>query len=283
MIHSIPNEVWAFDCEWIPDVASGRILYNLPNECPTNEVLHTMWAEGGATEENPQPFLRLILCRVVSIATVIRRTYKDGSVRLFLQTLPENPDDPEKRKESYILRRFLQEGIMGKSPQLVGFNSRNADLRILEQRALVKGMTLPSFSNQLDAKPWDQTNIDLMDMFCGYGKTYSATLNQLAVLSGIPGKLDVSGDDVCGLWYQGKYREICNYNNFDALTTYLLWLRAAYFSGCFTEEQYSEEQSRVRKLIMDEIKKPNGAYLQTYLDAWNDLQKRKADAEFLSD
>lgn len=282
MIHSIQNEVWAFDCEWVPDIASGRVLYNLPDECPTEEVLRVMWEQGGATPDNPQPFLRLIHCRIVSIAMVIRRVYKDKSVKLFLQTLPENPDDPEQRKEISILHRFLEDGIAKRLPQLVGFNSRNADLRILQQRALVKGMAIPSFAAQLDAKPWDQTNIDLMDILCGFGKTYGATLNELAILSGIPGKLDVSGDDVCGLWYQAKYREICNYNNFDALTTYLLWLRTAYFSGRFTAEQYSQEQAFVRQLIMAEIEKPNGAYLQTYLDAWNDLQKRKSKANLLS-
>ena len=283
MISLVLNEVWAFDCEWVPDLTAGRLLYGLSDECPTEEVLHVMWEQGGATPENPQPFLRLIHCRIVSIAMVIRQVLKDKTVRLSLKTLPSNPDDPAQRKESEILRLFLEEGVGKRAPQLVGFNSRNADLRILQQRALIKGMRLPGFSAQLSAKPWEQTSIDLMDILCGFGKTYGATLNELATLSGIPGKLDVSGDDVCGLWFQGKYREICDYNCFDALSTYLLWLRTAYFSGCFSPEQYSNEQAHVRQLIMEEMEKPHGAYLKTYLDAWDHLQQRKSDAEALSE
>lgn len=283
MIHSISNEVWAFDCQWVPDIASGRILYHLPNECPIEEVLQTIWKEGGATPDDPQPFLRLILCRVVSIAMIIRSVRKDKSISLSLKSLPEDPDDQAQRKESSILKLFLEDGIGSRLPQLVGFNSRNADLRILQQRALIKGMTLPSFSAQLDAKPWDQTHIDLMNMLCKHGKAYTASLREITTLSGIPGKFNISGKDICNLWYQKEYRKIYNHNNFKALSTYLLWLRTAYFSGHFTQEQYSEEQERVRLLIKEEMEKPHGAYLQKYLDAWDDLQKRKSDLENLPD
>jgi predicted PolB exonuclease-like 3'-5' exonuclease len=84
MIKSIPEEVWAFDCEWVPDLQAGRLLYHLPDELPAGEVLRIMWEQGGATAENPTPFLRTLYCRVVSIATVIRRTLKNGEVQLFL-------------------------------------------------------------------------------------------------------------------------------------------------------------------------------------------------------
>ncbi|HPB11823.1 MAG TPA: hypothetical protein PLT74_11220, partial [Kiritimatiellia bacterium] len=126
MIKSIANEVWAFDCEWVPDLLAGRLLYRLPEDLPSDEVLRVMWEQGGASPENPMPFLRTVVCRVVSIATVIRRTLKNGEVQLFLSTLPEAPDDTA-QDESYILRRFLADGVGARQPQLVGFNSRNAD------------------------------------------------------------------------------------------------------------------------------------------------------------
>lgn len=273
MIKTIPNEVWAFDCEWVPDLQAGRLLYHLPKELPEHEVLRVMWEQGGATAENPMPFLRTLLCRVVSVATVIRRVLGNGEVQLFLQALPETPEDPG-QDEPYILKRFLADGLTARHPQLVGFNSRNSDLRILTQRAMVHGLTLKTLCERLDAKPWESQDIDLMDLVSGYGKNYAVSLNEIATLSGIPGKLDTTGDDVCGLWYSGQRRKIVEYNCFDALTTYLVWLRMACFSGCLTPGGYVLEQQRVRTLLEERLQKPENAFLRVYLDAWRDLKAR---------
>lgn len=273
MIRSLHDEVWAFDCEWVPDLRAGRLLYQLPDDLPSHEVLRIMWEQGGATAENPTPFLRTLFCRVVSIAMVVRRTYKNGEVQLFLQALPENPDD-ESQDETYILKRFLLDGLSTRNPQLVGFNSRNADLRILTQRAITNGLSLKNLSDRLDAKPWESMDVDLMEMLSGFGKNYAVSLHEIATLSGIPGKLDTTGDDVCGLWYRGRRREIVQYNCFDALTTYLVWLRMAFFSGRFTEDEYRTEQRRVRTLIEERLQKAENAFLRKYLTAWQDLKTR---------
>lgn len=278
MIKTIPEEVWAFDCEWVPDLQAGRLLYHLPDALPPQEVLRIMWEQGGATAENPRPFLRTLFCRVVSIATLIRRTLKNGEVQLYLQALPENPDDAS-QDESYILKRFLQDGLTARNPQLVGFNSRNADLRILTQRAVTNGLTLKSLCARLDAKPWESPDIDLMDLVSGFGKSYAVSLHEIATLSGIPGKLDTTGDDVCGLWYSGHRKAIVQYNCFDALSTYLLWLRMAFFSGCFTQPEYVVEQQRVRRLLDERLQKTEGAFLRTYLDAWRALKESTGQLE----
>jgi len=278
MIKSIADEVWAFDCEWIPDLQAGRILYKQPDEISSKEVLETMWEQGGKTPENPQPFLKLIQCRIVSIATVIRRVLRNGDVQLFLFALPQNIAD-ETQDEATILRRFLLEGLATKNPQLVGFNSRNSDLRILLQRAIIHGIDIKALAERLQAKPWESQDIDLMELVSGFGKNTTVSLNELAQLSGIPGKLDTTGNDVCGLWYAGKRKEIIDYNCFDALTTYLVWLRMAFVSGKFTKEEYRLEQVRVRKLLEDYAQKPGEAYLLTYLDAWRNMKKRTGQVD----
>jgi predicted PolB exonuclease-like 3'-5' exonuclease len=278
MIKSIADEVWAFDCEWIPDLQAGRILYKQPDEVSSKEVLETMWEHGGKTPENPQPFLKLIQCRVVSIATVIRRVLRNGEIQLFLFALPNDITD-EAQDEAYLLRRFLLEGLATKNPQLVGFNSRNSDLRILLQRAIIHGIDIKALAERLQAKPWESRDVDLMELVSGFGKNTTVSLNELAQLSGIPGKLDTTGDDVCGLWYAGKRKEIINYNCFDALTTYLVWLRMTFVSGLFTKEEYRLEQLRVRKLIEESAAKPGEAYLLSYLDAWKDLKRRTGQVD----
>jgi len=275
MIKSVSDEVWAFDCEWVPDIQAGRLLYGLPDDVPQSEVLRVMWEQGGATAENPMPFIKTLLCRVVSVATVIRRVSRSGEVQLFLQALPEKPDDAAQvQDETYILRRFLLDGLAARNPQLVGFNSRNADLRILMQRAFTHGVDLKAMGERVNAKPWESRDIDLMELVSGFGKQHSASLNELARLSGIPGKMDVMGEDVCGLWYSGRVREIVNYNCFDALTTYLVWLRMAFVSGHFTQEKYRIEQRLVRKLVEERAQRPDGAFLLAYLDEWKNLKQR---------
>ena len=280
-------QTWAFDSEWAPDLTAGRRVYRLPPEVPDDEVLRVMWREGGATEENPQPFLKTILCRVVSIAAVVRTVSATKGVKLSLWSVPalgeplvgEPRGAPEGVPEADILQAFLghferraEEAAKekgGEAPVLVGYNSRNADIHILLQRAFVNGLQLPSFFRESTAKPWNQNGIDLMDFLGGHGKGYSASLDEVANLCGIPGKLDTTGDDVARLYYGGRARAVVEYNMFDALTTYLVWLRVEYVSGRFTAQQYADEQCLLRELLEHEAELPHGAYLKTYLDAWS--------------
>ncbi len=65
MFRQVMQEVWAFDVEWVPDPAAGRLLYDLPENLPDSEVLDEMWRRNGATDDNPRPFLRTLLYRVL--------------------------------------------------------------------------------------------------------------------------------------------------------------------------------------------------------------------------
>ena len=56
MIRDVKDRVWAFDCEWIPDPLSGRLLYEIPDSVTSpREIMEVMWERGGATEEDPTP------------------------------------------------------------------------------------------------------------------------------------------------------------------------------------------------------------------------------------
>jgi hypothetical protein len=278
MFKSIQKEVWAFDCEWVPDPHAGIVLHDLPPATPPQRVLEAMWAHGGATTEDPTPFLKTVLCRVVSIAAV-RRRFVNNARKLDLLWLPRKPDDPGEQTEVSILAKFL--GAVGKGkPQLVGFNSRSSDLKILVQRAVVNGLSVPDFCRRPD-KPWEgcdyfardnEWHIDMMEILGSWGGKSTVSLNEIARLSGIPGKFGTCGDDVAGLWLAGRWREIVEYNCFDALTTYLVWLRIAHFGGLFTPDQYAEEEQEVRDLIFELAAQPETAFLERYLEEWDRLQ-----------
>ncbi len=72
MFKTVKNRVWAFDAEWIPDPLAGQMLYKLPEDMPSKEVFEVMWEKGGATEEDLMPYLKTVVCRIISIAAVER-------------------------------------------------------------------------------------------------------------------------------------------------------------------------------------------------------------------
>ena len=142
------------------------------------------------------------------------------------------------------------------------------------------GVQASDFADRPD-KPWlgpdyfaraSDWNLDLKQIVGGWGKAVPS-LHEIAVQSGIPGKLDVDGNDVAGMWLQGRLAEIVAYNEMDALTTYLVWLRLAHFGGHFSNSAYADEQQQVWSLVEREIAagKP---YLARYLEAWDKLRAR---------
>ena len=108
MFKTVNKNVWAFDAEWVPDPEAGRRLFQLAEETSDAEVIQKMWEEGGADEENPMPYLKTTICRVVSIAAVVRSVKENGEVSLSLTALPHDSADPKQVAEAEILSRFLK-------------------------------------------------------------------------------------------------------------------------------------------------------------------------------
>ena len=205
-----------------------------------------------------------------------QRKGNQRGAELKLISLPTDPDEPAKCDERSLLVTFLK-SVGRKKPQLVGYNSAQADVPIIVQRAIVNGLPGFGFSDRPD-KPWlgvdyfdsrnSEYNVDLADALGQFRDRPS--LHQAATLSGIPGKIEVSGDSVAQMWAEGKLDEIVAYNEFDAFTTHLLWARVAHFSGLLSPEQYQTEQSLIRSLIEKEIE-GGRVHLGKFLAEWNRL------------
>jgi predicted PolB exonuclease-like 3'-5' exonuclease len=282
MLKKLADSVFSFDVEWIPDPKSAEILHDLPPAPgPGKEAAHSfeaLWASARKEGDAPdsQPYLKTILCRIVSLAGILREQAPGGKPTLKLISLPLDPSDPLKSDEKTILTSFMK-SVGRRKPQLVGYNSAQSDVPILVQRAIVHGLPGFGFSDR-PAKPWEGVdyfdarnsdyNLDLADAMGQFRDR--PTLHQAATLSGIPGKLEVSGASVSQMWLDGKLAEIVEYNECDAFTTHLLWARVAHFSGLLSTEQYLAEQKLVRELLEYEISQ-NRTHLQRFVQEWDRL------------
>jgi 3'-5' exonuclease len=275
----IHDKIWFFDIEWAPDPRVGRSLYSCEG-MTDREVIEKMWLECGATEEDPRPFVKTALCRILSIAFLSRNT-EDGKPSFSLHSLPRKYD----ATEAEIIDSFL--GYIGRrEPQIVGFNSVSSDLKILVQRGLANEISAPHFAKR-PHKPWEgrdyfsdfgDFHIDLMKIVGSWGKD-CPSLNEMAAICGFPGKIDVNGEQIADLWLENKMPQIIEYNEFDVLTTYLLWLRTAKFGGFVSEEAYFEELDIFKNFLAEET--ANRAHLQKFLDKWEEIEARKAQGIFV--
>lgn len=272
MFRTVADELWVFDIEWVPDPATGRRAYALPDGMPDTEVVARMFEAAGATPEHPRPFIKTALCRVVSISAIKRHATGSHPVRLELRSMPEAGAPP--LEEATLLANFLESAGKVK-PQLVGFNITGADIPILVQRAMAHGIAAPAFC-QRPEKPWQGVDyfggrgsdalVELMDVYGTWGRG-TPSLHELASAAGIPGKLDTDGEQVVDLWQAGDMRRIVEYNEFDVITTYLIWLRSAHLAGFVSGAAFQAEERQLEALLRDRIA-AGGAHLERYLERW---------------
>jgi 3'-5' exonuclease len=238
--------VLAFDIETIPDVAGIRRLYNLPDELPDAEVAEVAFQKRRSVSNND--FLPPHLHRVVVISCVLRH---GDEVRVF------SIGEPDATEEIAIQRFF--EGINKYMPQIVSWNGRNFDLPVLVARGLINGVAAACFwdtgQDNKDAKWANYINrfhdrhVDLMDVLSLYGARGSP-LDELARLSGFPGKLGVGGASVWESYRRGAIAAIRDYCETDCANTYLLYLRFQLMRCALSHEQYERELELLRAFLI---------------------------------
>lgn len=271
MIKSFSPTTCAFDCEWVPCPHTARRLLDLPPDCTDREATEAAW-RAYAKEGEDRPFLKLVLCKVVTIAAVIRKPGAEGpELTLFSRSCDE-------RGEAHLISSFL-EAVAGGGYQLWGFNSASADLPILKQRAMALDAPLPKFSKR-PGKPWEgpdyhdahnsEAHKDILDQIGSYGGGASKPkLHELAIACGFPGKLDVHGGEVADLYLDGRVAEILQYNETDAVTTHLLMLRLAHVAGHLTDDAYACELLSVEQLVKEQAAKGKAQFAR-FWEAWKE-------------
>jgi predicted PolB exonuclease-like 3'-5' exonuclease len=251
-----------FDIETIPDIALGRRLYDL-GDLPEESVAKAMFAlrrQSSGTE-----FLPHEQHRIIAISCVLRS--RDGLKVWSLGDVNST--------EAELVERFF-DGIERFSPDLISWNGSGFDLPVLTLRALAAGVQAPRYwetgdsdtafryNNYLSRFHWRHT--DLMDVLSAYQSRGRVSLQNAAMLLGLPGKLGFSGEKVWDAWLAGNLVGIRQYCETDVLNTYLVYLRFEMMRGRFTRERYAEEVERVKTLLRaGTAKEPHFA---EFLRAW---------------
>jgi len=249
-----------FDIETVPDVDLGRRLLDL-EEADDAVVAEAMLAR--RREETGNDFLPLEQHRIVAIAAVLRsgeqfHVWSLGSL--------ESPEDE-------LVSRFFG-GIEKTQPTLVSWNGGGFDLPVLHYRALKHGVVSRRYWETGDSDPGFRYNnylgryhwrhLDLMDVIALYQPRGRASLEHVAALLGLPGKLGMSGDKVWGAYQAGRLAEIRAYCETDVLNTYLVFLRFELIRGKLAADAYEAEQARVWEWLEER----NEPHWQQFMDAW---------------
>ncbi len=251
---------FSFDIETIPDVEFGRRMWNLEG-LSDKDVGTAMFFK--RQQETGNEFLPLHVQRIVAISVALR---SGDTFRVW--TLGDKDAD-----EAEIIRRFY-DGIERYAPTLVSWNGGGFDLPVLHYRALKHGIQAPRYwetgdnerdfryNNYLSRFHW--RHIDLMDVLAGFQMRGRASLDQMAVLLGFPGKLGMSGDNVWPCWLDGGIDAIRNYCETDVLNTHLVYLRFEFMRGNLDETGLQRELDLVRSTIiaMDQ------PHLTEFVAAW---------------
>jgi 3'-5' exonuclease len=249
-----------FDIETVPDVELGRRLYDL-GDLDDAGVAKAMFAKQKQARQTD--FLPPPQQRVVAISVVLRSG--DG-LKIF--SLGD-----EKSPERELVQRFF-DGLTRYTPTLVSWNGSGFDLPVLALRALRHGVDAHRYwevgdsdrdfryNNYLSRYHW--RHIDLMDVLSGYGASGRSSLDVVAQLVGLPGKLGIGGAQVWASFQRGELAAIRDYCEADALNTYLIYLRFQLTRGDLDAAGYEREI----KVVETKLEQSGKPHLTQYLTLW---------------
>jgi predicted PolB exonuclease-like 3'-5' exonuclease len=150
-------------------------------------------------------------------------------------------------RERALLRELSE--LVGKArPTVVTYNGRSFDMPVLALRSLCLGVPMRWYyrDHSTRYRYSDQGHLDLCDWLADHGATRSSSLDAVARLIGLPGKVGVDGSQVEGLYAAGQLADIQRYCLADVAQTALLFLRFRLLQGQLPPEDY---RARVQDLI----------------------------------
>ncbi len=263
------RDVIVFDIETVVDADASRRLLHRPafDDIESRDALRDYFLDktDGRNDFARQPFHQII---AISYAHLIREPGDEGS-ELLIRRLVTGGNKSSNELE--LLEGFFHL-IETRAPQLVSFNGRGFDVPVLKYRAMKHGLSCPRWFNQgdkwsnYDARYSQEYHIDLLEVLSDHGASARCSMDEIAVVFNVPGKLDTAGDNVRAMFETGQIEAIRNYCETDVCTTLLIFLRQQLFTGALSEGAYARAILGVRNYLETEAE--SRPHLSQYLQLW---------------
>ena len=145
-------------------------------------------------------------------------------------------DDREERELLVDFSRFVGRA----HPVLVTYNGRTFDLPVIALRSLCHGVPLGWYYRDRGVRYRysEEGHLDLCDWLADHGATRSGSLDSVARLCGLPGKVGVDGSQVEGLYRAGHLASIQSYCLADITQTAFVFLRFRLLQGILSYDAY---------------------------------------------
>jgi predicted PolB exonuclease-like 3'-5' exonuclease len=156
-------------------------------------------------------------------------------------------DDKDESRMLADFSAFVEEW----RPHLVTFNGRSFDLPVIMLRCLRHGVPLHFFFEDRDYRYrfTDAGHIDLYDFLSEHGAAKVGSLDAVAHVIGLPGKVGVDGSQVEGLYNSGQVELIRNYCLMDVTQTAFVLLRYRLLQGILDRDSYI----RLARALFDQL------------------------------
>ena len=233
-----------FDIETIPDLDYGKKFLNLDGLDEAN-IGRSMFFQ--QLQKTGTEFLPLNLHKVIAISVLT-----DTGGILEIESLGS-----KKSSEQSMIQMFYN--LVGTNENcLVTWNGLLFDLPVLNYRALFNGVDASSYwQNEL----W---HIDLKDVLANHNTRNQGSLDSIAKGLNLPGKMNMSGEQVWDLYLESRVEDIRNYCDHDVLNTYLIFIHYQVMIGKITNEELSSKMQSLKKLLS----KSDKHHLQYFLSSW---------------
>jgi len=190
----------------------------------------SLWTCPDVALGGERPFPPTYAHRVIVVGCM----WLDSDYRMRRLGLPGECTD-----EAAILSSFSR-FVDRRRPALVTYNGRTFDLPVLALRSLHCGVPMAWYYRErgLRYRYSEEGHIDLCDWLADHGAARSSSLDALARLIGLPGKIGVDGSQIEGLYRAGQVQQIEHYCLADVAQTALLFLRFRLLQGVLDSAGY---------------------------------------------
>lgn len=158
--------------------------------------------------------------------------FQDGDWKMRLKSIANDDENLLLREFADVVNRFH---AYNQQMAFCGHNIKEFDMPFLCRRMLINHIPIPDIMNLSGKKPWENPNIDTLELWkFGDYKNYTS-LALLAEIMGIPSpKSDIDGSMVAGVYYKDKdLPRIAKYCLQDVITSARVYLRLKGMSSEF--------------------------------------------------